>query len=258
MKNKLINIFLTASSRKVFLIQTLMLVLALGGIPFFNWGWAEVMTIIFAHLLYGGIGISMTYHRYYSHKSFEFKYEWLKTICTFLGIVSGRGSPIGWVYVHREHHVYADTEKDPHDPGTKGWRIFFHNIIDYGNKVNKKWIKDLFNRTHININKYYMLYIYMYTAILLLCSPWLLYFFYIVPVTVTAWTLNSFVYFSHTHGVTNHETRDNSKNNWVIAILLFGEGWHNNHHHKANNWNLHEKWYQLDPLSWIIRLLKKA
>ena len=257
MKQKLIDIFLTASSKKVFIVQTVVTLLTIIGIPFFEWGWPEVFAIFIGHLLYGGIGISMTYHRYYSHKSFEFKYNWIKQLAQFFGIVSGRGSPIGWVYVHREHHAYSDTEKDPHDPATKGWRIFFHNMIDYGGKVNKKWIRELFNREQLNINKYYMLYIYAYVLALLLISPWALYFFYIVPLTVSAWSLNSFVYFSHSYGTRNHDNaRDNSRNNWPIAILLFGEGWHNNHHYKASNWNLHEKWYQLDPLSWIIRLVK--
>jgi fatty-acid desaturase len=251
------NFFLTASSQKVFIFQTCITLSALIGIPFFEWGWTEFFVILLGHLLYGGIGISMTYHRYLSHKSFEFKYEWVRKLCLFLGIVSGRGSPIGWVYVHREHHAFADTKTDPHDPGTKGWRIFFHNIIDYAGTINKRWIKDLFNRTQLNINTYYMLYIYGYMLVLVCISPWLLYFFYIVPVTISAWSLNSFVYFSHVSGQRDHITRDNSKNNWVIALLLWGEGWHNNHHNRASSWNLQEKWYQLDPLSWIIRLVMK-
>lgn len=258
-KNQFIDIFITASSKKVFIIQTLVTTLALVGIPFFEWTPLGFFLIFLGHLLYGGVGISMTYHRYWSHRSFEFKHPLLEKICTLLGIISGRGSPIGWVYVHREHHAYADTPRDPHDPGTKGWRIFFHNMIDYGGNVNKRWIRDLFNRRQLQINKYYMLYILAYVVILLAISPWLLYFFYIVPLTVSMWSLNAFVYFSHTHGKRDHDNaRDNSRNNWPIAILLFGEGWHNNHHYRASSWNMQEKWYQLDPLAWIIRLVKKA
>jgi stearoyl-CoA desaturase (delta-9 desaturase) len=102
-----------------------------------------------------------------------------------------------------------------------------------------------------------MLYIYTYALILLCISPWILYFFYIVPVTITAWSLNSFVYFSHVAGQRDHTTRDNSRNNWIIALILWGEGWHNNHHNRASAWNLKEKWYQIDPLAWAIKCVMK-
>lgn len=256
-KHYLIDLVLTASAKKVFILQTTVTVLTLVGIPFFEWNPTAFFLIFLGHLLYGGIGISMTYHRYFSHRSFEFRHPVIEKICTFLGLISCRGSPIGWVYVHRTHHAFADTPRDPHDPGTKGWRIFFHNMIDYGGNVNKRWIKDLFNRKHMNYNKYYMLYIILYSLLLLSISPWLLYFFYIVPLAISAWALNCFVFFSHKYGKIDHTTRDNSRNNWPIALILFGEGWHNNHHKNAGNWNLQEKWYQLDPIAWIISIIKK-
>jgi stearoyl-CoA desaturase (delta-9 desaturase) len=69
------------------------------------------------------LGIWMTLHRYYSHKSFNFRYLFLKYIFTLIAILAGRGSPLGWVYLHRQHHAYSDTEKDPHSPKNVGYKI---------------------------------------------------------------------------------------------------------------------------------------
>ena len=71
------------------------------------------------------LGITVTYHRYWTHNSFAFRYKWLEKLCTLCGILSGSGSSIGWVNIHRQHHAHSDTELDPHS-AEKG---FFKNPI---------------------------------------------------------------------------------------------------------------------------------
>jgi stearoyl-CoA desaturase (delta-9 desaturase) len=69
--------------------------------------------------------------------------------------------------------------------------------------------------------------------------------------------LDLFVYLTHKYGYRNHDTRDNSRNNWFISLILWGEGWHNNHHNNPRDWNLQHHWYEIDICSWVIRLVKK-
>jgi stearoyl-CoA desaturase (delta-9 desaturase) len=69
--------------------------------------------------------------------------------------------------------------------------------------------------------------------------------------------LDLFVFLTHKHGYQNFKTRDNSKNNWFISLILWGEGWHNNHHHNAGSHTTKIKWWEFDPLSIIIRMVAK-
>lgn len=246
-----------ATGNKVSLIQGTVLIGTLAGLFYFNYTLVNCLTIVLGYFLYSGIGISLMLHRYWSHSSFEFKWPILKWIFTFFGLVAGRGSILGWVHIHRTHHKFSDKEKDPHDPRSKGWRIYFPHLMTYTNHADRHVIKDLLNRTQINIHKYYILFPVAWILLLGLIDLRLLYFFYLVPITITFLVIDSFVYFNHTYGYRNHNTDDCSKNNWVIALLLWGEGWHNNHHNDSKKFNLREKWWEIDLLGMFITIIKK-
>lgn len=253
-----INIFMfTASAKNLSILQLSSLVTTIAGLFIFDFTWVSLIYILIGYFLYSGIGVSMTLHRYYSHHSFEFKSNTLKWICTWFAIVAGRGSPLGWVYVHRTHHKHSDTLQDPHDPTTVGWKIFFPHLLKYGDTINKRLIIDLLSKSHVNINKYYMMCILLWSAVLISISPSIFYFFYVIPLTMTWIALDLFVFLSHTYGYRNFETRDTSKNNWFISLILWGEGWHNNHHNNSKKYNLREKWWEFDTLALFINLIKK-
>lgn len=256
MKNIFINLT-SASAKSVSVIQILSLIIGLIGLIHFNVGLYELSLIILGYFLFSGFGVSLMMHRYYSHKSFEFKYKFLENLGFVLAVLSGRGSIIGWVYIHRMHHAFSDTNKDPHNPTTSGWKIFFPHLLHYGEKLDKKIIKDFFVYEHLMVNRYYNLIILSFALILFLISPKLLVFFYAIPLFLTALALDLFVFLSHTYGYRNFDTRDNSKNNWFISLILWGEGWHNNHHANAKNHSLQVKWYEIDILSYFIKLIKR-
>ena len=248
---------LNATGNKVSLLQLLALMGTIIGLLYFEFTLANYITILIGYFLYSGIGISLMFHRYWSHRSFEFKYPILLWLFTFFGLVSGRGSILGWVHIHRTHHKYSDKEHDPHDPAIKGWKIYFPHLMSYTNQADRHIVKDLLNRTQVNIHKYYMLFPIVWALILGMIDIQLLYFFYIVPITLTFIIIDSFVYFNHTYGYRNHDTDDKSRNNWIIALLLWGEGWHNNHHANTKKYYLTEKWWEVDPLGILIKLIKK-
>jgi fatty-acid desaturase len=248
---------LAASSQNVFYLQIIVTILTIIGFWHFDFTLLSGLTIAAACFLYSGVGISMTFHRYYTHRSFEFANNIVKWICTWFGLMAGRGSVIGWVHIHREHHAYADTVKDPHSPKYKGWRLFFPNLINYGTKINRSLIREFWTKEHLNINRFYMLLIVSWAVILFLIDPWLAYFFYIVPAAVTQLLHNSFIYFGHLEHEKHIEDKDDSQNQWFYGIFLWGEGWHSNHHNNPRYWNFSNKWWQLDLTSWVIRLVKK-
>ena len=79
------------------------------------------------YFLIGCFGISIGYHRYLAHKSFEFRWSWLQWPCLLFGCLAGTGSPLGWVAVHREHHRHSDRPGDPHSPHTIGYKSLIAN-----------------------------------------------------------------------------------------------------------------------------------
>jgi len=247
----------TASARNLSLIQLSLICMSIIGLFIFQFTWTSLWYILIGYFLYSGIGVSLMLHRYYSHHSFEFKSNIIKWICTWFAIVAGRGSPLGWVYVHRLHHKNSDTIQDPHDTKTVGWKIFFPHLLKYGEHINKRIIIDMLSKTHININKYYMLFIIFWITILLMISPTVFYFFYVIPCTMSFIALDLFVLLSHKYGYRNFETKDNSKNNWLVSVILWGEGWHNNHHRYPGKYSTKEKQWEFDLLGNVISLVKK-
>jgi len=248
---------LGASAQNTFYLQIITTLLTVIGFWYFEFTIWSVLTIILACFLYSGIGISMTFHRHYTHRSFEFKNDILKWTCTWLGLMAGRGSVIGWVHIHREHHAHADTSKDPHSPKYKGWRLFFPNLIDYGTKIDRSLIRELWTKTHLYINRYYMLLILIWSILLFSIDPWLAYFFYIVPVATIQILHNSFIYFGHLEEEKTIPDKDDSQNQWFYGLFLWGEGWHKNHHKNPRDWNFGKEWWQIDLTSWVIRLIKR-
>lgn len=249
--------YLSASAYSLSFIQLIATIGSAIALHVYTFDTTEIIIIILGYFLYSCIGVSITLHRYYTHRSFEFRYKWIEYLFTFIAVVSGRGSPIGWVYVHRMHHKFADTPQDPHDPATVGAKIFVPHLVKYGEKIDKKLVKDLFNRTQLNINKYYNLIVLIWATGLYLVDVKFFICFYLIPMFFNYLALDLFVYLTHKYGYRNHNTNDNSKNNWFISLILWGEGWHNNHHNNPRDWNLRQKWFEIDICSWIIYLVKK-
>lgn len=246
-----------ASANFISFIQVISLIGLIIGIPFVSWNITTNLTLLLFYFLYSGVGVSMMLHRYWTHKSFEFKYPILKWIFTWFALMACRGSIIGWVHIHREHHAYSDTEKDPHAPNINGWRVFFPHVLNYGHEIKKYLVRDLFNELHLKINRYYKLLVFGWALLLLLIDPWLFYVGWAAPIALTHLALNTFTYFGHSVGYSRYTQRDESKNFWVFALLLWGEGWHNNHHKNPRAWSLREKWWEIDLISYVIKAVKR-
>ena len=208
---------------------------------------AGVVAVIF--ILMNIIGMIMTFHRYYSHKSFEFKYEWLRKLCTIFGLLSCSGSPIGWAGIHRMHHKLSDTDEDPHNA-----QDGFLKMVTLQYKVNfsPKTVVDLLkDKFLVTMHKYTFLPAFIYAISLFVLFGYTgLVVGFCLPACCTLISQGLTNYVNHSEDeVGNHK----ASNVWWINIISWGDGWHKNHHDSPRNYTTTKQWYHIDPTGWIIK-----
>jgi stearoyl-CoA desaturase (delta-9 desaturase) len=249
---------LSASANTISIVQLIAGIVSIIGLFYVDLTFVNILIAILSFYVYSILGISITLHRYYTHKSFEFAHPLLKWLFTLFAILAGRGSPLGWTYVHRLHHKFADTDNDPHSPTLLGFKLFgFKHIEDHSGEMKIFLVKDLMNEEQIFINKYYYGIILLFLLMISLIDIQLIYFVWILPVMIVQMSQNSFNYFAHMHGYRNHETKDDSTNNVFLWPLIMGDAWHNNHHKNQKSFDTKEKWWEFDPAAQLIRIIKK-
>lgn len=221
----------------------------------FFFTWKALFVAIFLWWISGSLGIGMGYHRLLTHRGYSTPtwVEYLLTVCATLTL---EGGPIFWVATHRIHHQFADHEGDPHSPRDGKWwshmgwiltgRSMHHNTTTLAHYV-PDLAKDKF---HLWITKYHYLPIVALGLLLLAVGglPFLLWGIFLRTVVGlhATWLVNSV---THMSGSRRFSTRDDSTNNWFVALLTFGEGWHNNHHAHPTSARHGLKWYEID-MNW--------
>jgi len=248
----------SANATTITKVQMVTGLLAALGLFYFDFSLYNILILVASFYTYSIVGVSITLHRYYSHKNFEFKSNILKWLFTFVAVLTGRGSPLGWVYVHREHHAYSDTDKDPHPPHILGFKLFgFKHIENHSGQLKVFLIKDLMTKEQLFINKWYFAIIFSWLLLLSSVDISLVYFSWVLPVMLVQISQNSFNYFCHKHGYRNFETRDVSTNNMYMWPFILGDAWHNNHHHNAKECKTKIKWWEFDPQIHLIKAIKQ-
>ena len=184
-----------------------------------------------------GLGITLGYHRLFTHKSYTVKAGWLRWIIALMGTLSLQGAVIDWVADHFDHHNHSDNTGDPHSIRDGFWwsHIFWLFFDKPPTNQQQSMIKVLnrdkclafFSRNEVFVGSQVLLGILM-----LLVGGWSLVvwgiFVRVVFTWHVTWSINSVC---HYFGKTKYpDSGDNSKNNFIMAILANGEGWHNNHH----------------------------
>ncbi len=217
--------------------------------------WYHWILSFAVYFITGCFGMTMTYHRLLSHKSWNAPnwFEKFGTLCGTYGLV---GSSIGWVAIHREHHHYTDKENDPHSPKHKGFTSV--QWLSMFEKPNPKYALHLIkSQFHSNVHKYYFVIHLFIIAVWLSISPMLLLCMYLTPAALL-WNAGSLINtLTHMFGYRNHNTNDDSTNILWLGYLMWGEGWHNNHHNQPNKHRFGEKWWEIDVGNWFITLLEK-
>lgn len=237
----------------------LVIFLIYGIFNFTNFTLDNILLSLVSFYILNIVGVWLTYHRYFSHKSFKFRNRFFEWIFTVIGMLAGRGSPIGWAYLHRLHHRHSDTEKDPHGPSNIGFKFFgFEHMKKVENTEMQVFlIKDLMTPSQLFIHKYYLLMILSFMVIFSLINFELFYFLWIVPTVLVHFTISIFNYFGHTVGYRNFDTPDTSKNNFWLFPFLLGDCWHNNHHANPKIETTKIRKFEIDPLSLFLGFIKK-
>ena len=238
-------------------VRTLQIVthtIAIGGLYFAT---PELLlTSLLIYWFIGVVGINIGFHRLLSHRSFE-TYKPIEYFASLVGTITGVGSPLAWCAVHRAHHMYAETEKDPHSPYQIGnFRAWF-GFWDIP-RLNPRVIKDLRkSKFHKFIHSYYIPINIAYAAVLGLIDPLLIVYGYAIPAVLVLHSTSAIIVIAHRHGYKTYDVNDESRNSWIASLITLGEGWHNNHHANSRDWNNQHRWWELDPPAWIIRAIKK-
>jgi fatty-acid desaturase len=236
-------------------------ILAVAAFWFFSW--QNLVVALVLHWMAVGFGISLGYHRLHTHRGFKTSktFEYFLAIC---GTLTLEGGPIFWVATHRKHHQLSDDHGDPHSPreggfwAHMGWILFgdtHHNNTELMGKYAPDLGRDQFYRW---LNSYHWVPLTTLGLVLLAVGGWSMVlwgiFLRVVVGLHGTWLVNSA---THMWGSRRFETRDDSRNSWWVALLTFGEGWHNNHHAHPVSARHGLAWYEFD-ISWITLKLFNA
>jgi stearoyl-CoA desaturase (delta-9 desaturase) len=228
-----------------------------GAIAFFSW---KGVVLAIASYFVRMVLVTAAYHRYFSHRSFK-----TSRVFQFLLALGAQSSAqkgvLWWASHHRHHHKYSDMPEDIHSVRRSG---FWHSHLGW--ILDSEW--DHTNTAVIgDLTKYRELRFLNHSAIMLLPAVALAAAFALLGgvhgvvwgffvSTVMLWhgsfSINSL---SHMFGKRRYETTDDSRNNWALAILTTGEGWHNNHHHYQSSANQGFRWWEIDVTYYVLRVL---
>jgi stearoyl-CoA desaturase (delta-9 desaturase) len=202
--------------------------------------------------------VTGVYHRYFSHRTYKTS-RVFQFVLAFLAQTSAQRGALWWAAHHRHHHRYSDQPEDLHSVSQDGfWYSHVLWIFDEGTQATDyNRIRDFAKYPELRfLNKFYLLPpIMLGTAIFFWLGASGLFFGFFAS-TVLLWhgtfTINSL---SHVFGNRRFATTDHSRNNWLLAIVTMGEGWHNNHHRYSGSTRQGFYWYEYDITFYILKLL---
>lgn len=232
--------------------------------------------LLFAMWLLTGCGITVGFHRLFTHRSFKAA-GWVKALFLICGCMAAQGATISWVALHRRHHEFSDKPGDPHSPNLRGsgfrnrvcglihshysWmaRHEYPNILHYAPDM----IRD---KPLIKLDSYYTYWVLLGIALPAaiggaIHGTWIGILngalwggavrLFILGNTI--WMINSVL---HSFGSRRFATREYSRNSAALSLITLGESWHNNHHAFPASASFGLSWYRPDPGYWLINVLK--
>ena len=242
----------------------------------FEWGF--VVLAVAGIYVFGTLGINIGFHRLLTHRGFVCP-RWLEHTLSVLGVCCWQGTPMNWVSIHRMHHQHSDDKEDPHTPcdsffwSHMGWFLIWdpaiHNISTY-DRYARDLFRDRFNKVLERPRVWRMIHLIQWAVFFVggaivgafMTESWLgtlqmgfgalIWGVFVRTVLVwhITWSINSI---THMWGYRNYNTKDRSKNNFLIGLISNGEGWHNNHHAQPRSAAHGMRWFELDVSYLTIR-----
>jgi fatty-acid desaturase len=224
-----------------------------------NFSWTAVGVAFLLYWISGGLGVTLGFHRLITHRSFVTP-KWLEYLLALCGTLACQGGPIEWVGTHRIHHLHSDTENDPHDSNKGFWWSHIGWLIFQSPSQSQipRFTKDIGeDPVYQFLQKNFIFIQIALGAVLLFLGGWSFVvwgiFARIVWVYHCTWLVNSA---THKFGYQSYESGDRSTNCWWVAVLVFGEGWHNNHHAYQYSARHGLEWWEIDMTWMTIQLLE--
>jgi stearoyl-CoA desaturase (Delta-9 desaturase) len=220
--------------------------------------WTDIALLIAFNVI-AGLGVTIGYHRMLTHRSFQ-PHPVVKFIFLAFGSMAVEGPALQWAAIHIKHHAHSDREGDPHSPVEGFWHAhmgwMFTTTDADPNVYCRNLVKD---PMVVFMSSTFFLWVILSLAIPFAIGGWtgllwggLVRIFFTHHIT---WSVNSVC---HTFGKREFETRDQSRNEWIVGLLGLGEGWHNNHHAfpRSAFHGLH--WWQFDLSGYVIWTLERV
>jgi stearoyl-CoA desaturase (delta-9 desaturase) len=255
--------------------------LALTALVPWLFSWTGVVVMFVGVYVFGGLGINLCFHRLLTHRGFACP-KWLEYAFVVIGVCCMQDTPARWVAVHRRHHEHSDRREDPHSPlvsflwGHLAWMLVENrDLTRLG--IYDRYAKDILRDPFYRRLERTLL----YPAIIL--GSWAVFFLggmaaglalgesvaqaaqfgasvlvwgvFVRTVAVwhITWSVNSA---AHLWGYRTYETGEQSRNNWVVAVLTSGEGWHNNHHAQPRAASHGHRASEIDLIFGVVRALE--
>ncbi|MFO0904415.1 MAG: fatty acid desaturase [Pirellulales bacterium] len=243
--------------------------------------WTGVVVGIAGHFVFGLLGMTLGYHRLLTHRGFTCP-KWFEHLLALLGVCCLQDSPARWVAVHRKHHQHSDEQPDPHSPhvtffwGHMGW-LMVRNIEFETTAFYERYAKDLMSERFYRRLEMRGMWaaVYFVHALLHFAAGWLagrwlwgtpeaalqfgvsMLVWGVFVRTIFVWHVTWFVNsLTHLFGYRNYKTTDDSRNNWLVALLSHGEGWHNNHHAEPRAASHGHRAWEVDMTWWAVRFFE--
>jgi stearoyl-CoA desaturase (Delta-9 desaturase) len=229
------------------------------------------MLLFFVALWYSSLFFQTFFqHRYAAHGAFKMSKFWERVFYIFTYIAQGSSymSPRAYAIMHRMHHAYTDTEKDPHSPSYSKnvfsmmlrTRNIYSSIFKEKIEVEERFTKNLpdwraFDKwAHSALSRVLWVLVYITLFVLFATSWWLL---LLLPIIVAMGAFHGVIinWFAHKYGYINFRLKNTSQNLFSVDVFMLGESYHNNHHKTPSSINFGKRWHELDPVYPIIRLL---
>ncbi|MBM4069712.1 MAG: acyl-CoA desaturase [Planctomycetes bacterium] len=251
----------------------LLLHVACLGVLWVGWSWTAV-GIALATLFLRVFGLTAFYHRYFSHRSFKTS-RWFQFCGAIVAAAAGQRGPLWWAAHHRAHHRSADTIRDPHSPVHFGffWShmawFMTREHVGTDERLVRDWLRypeiRFLDRNDFLVPLAFAMALFGLGAGLEMWMPWLgtsgwqvLVWGFVVS-TVALYHLTFAVNsVAHRFGTRPYATKDDSRNSFLLALLTFGEGWHNNHHHYPASARQGFRWWQIDITYYLLVVLSWA
>jgi len=244
--------------------------------------WSGLALAAVCAVVFGTLGINLCYHRLLAHRSLKVP-RWLERSLATLAVCSLEDTPSRWVANHRLHHAHSDDEEDPHSPrrgiawSHVGWlfrRAPERKTCGFFDRYARDILADRYfrflERHPTSVVWIYAAHAAIFWGVGLAVGRWLggdwraaqacatrclVWGVFVRTVLVwhITWSVNSL---THLFGYRTYATGEDSRNNWLVAILAMGEGWHNNHHHDPASASVQHRWWEIDVTYGVIRLLE--